>query len=405
MSDYTKIKDKYTAYFDNFVYPNIIKSLFCRYMLVGEGVAERKIFELYLLKYGATLNKNDIDYCIVDGKIFFPCILQTLKDIGIKTITLHDLDAENQAIHQYLNEQIKLLSNKVISLKPDLENYLGITQEIKKQENYDKYRVATIMMNQYYLDDNLRLNELFDKISQMIEELNSEEKQGKQSLHFMLIYGIISSRSDTFLLQQYSHTNKLVRFYQGVDGLKTGYTGEAGYCLTSTMKRGNMRIITVVMNEPDSATRNSETVKMLDYAFGMYKVDTIVAQGKVVEKREIPSGDKVNIEISAKSDINVLRRKMDKDRDISYKTEVYDIKLPVNKGDVVGKIYLYEGSKKIGSGDLTVKDNVKKAGLFKVYIRNIGRVLSGKMGQNLNSSKYYYDFNGYMLYVNGKAVN
>lgn len=176
------------------------------------------------------------------------------------------------------------------------------------------------------------------------------------------------------------NTNKLVRFYQGVDGLKTGYTGEAGYCLTSTMKRGNMRIITVVMNEPDSATRNSETVKMLDYAFGMYKVDTIVAKGKVVEKREIPSGDKVNIEISAKSDINVLRRKMDKDRDISYKTEVYDIKLPVNKGDVVGKIYLYEGSKRIGSGDLTVKDNVKKAGLFKVYIRNIGRVLSGKMG-------------------------
>lgn len=176
------------------------------------------------------------------------------------------------------------------------------------------------------------------------------------------------------------NTNKLVRFYQGVDGLKTGYTGEAGYCLTSTMKRGNMRIITVVMNEPDSATRNSETVKMLDYAFGMYKVDTIVAKGKVVEKRKIPSGDKVNIEISAKSDINVLRRKMDKDRDISYKTEVYDIKLPVNKGDVVGKIYLYEGSKKIGSGDLTVKDNVKKAGIFKVYIRNIGRVLSGKMG-------------------------
>lgn len=176
------------------------------------------------------------------------------------------------------------------------------------------------------------------------------------------------------------NTNKLVRFYQGVDGLKTGYTGEAGYCLTSTMKRGNMRIITVVMNEPDSATRNSETVKMLDYAFGMYKVDTIVAKGKVVEKREIPSSDKVNIEISAKSDINVLRRKMDKDRDISYKTEVYDIKLPVNKGDVVGKIYLYDGSKKIGSGDLTVKDNVKKAGIFKVYIRNIGRVLSGKMG-------------------------
>ena len=82
-------------------------------------------------------------------------------------------------MHKYLNEQIKLLSNKVIPLKPDLENYLGITQEIKKQENYDKYRVATIMMNQYYLDNNLRLNELFNEISQMIEELDNEEKQDK----------------------------------------------------------------------------------------------------------------------------------------------------------------------------------------------------------------------------------
>ena len=140
-----------------------------------------------------------------------------------------------------------------------------------------------------------------------------------------------------------------------------------------------MRIITVVMNEPDAATRNSETVKMLDYAFGMYKVDTIVAKGKVVENKYVPSGNKTNIEISAKSDINVLMKKTDKDRDISYKTEVYDIKLPVKKGDVVGKIYLYEGNKKIGNGDLTVKDNIKKAGLFKVYIRNIGKILSGKM--------------------------
>ena len=59
-----------------------------------------------------------------------------------------------------------------------------------------------------------------------------------------------------------TNTNKLTRFYPGVDGLKTGYTKEAGYCLTSTAKRDGMRIITVVMGEPDTKTRNSETSTM-----------------------------------------------------------------------------------------------------------------------------------------------
>ena len=72
-----------------------------------------------------------------------------------------------------------------------------------------------------------------------------------------------------------TNTNKLTRFYPGVDGLKTGYTKEAGYCLTSTAKRDGMRIITVVMGEPDTKTRNSETSTMLDYAFAQYKVEEL----------------------------------------------------------------------------------------------------------------------------------
>ena len=174
VSDFDKIKCRYDLYFKNFIFPIIIKSLFCKYMLVGEGAAERKIFELYLLKYGSLLNKNDIDYCIVDGKIFFPCVLSILKIIGIKVITIHDLDAENQVLHQYLNTKISELSDEVISFKPDLESYLEITPEIKKKERYDKYRVATILINEYFLEDNIKLNELFTNINDKLEKIQKE---------------------------------------------------------------------------------------------------------------------------------------------------------------------------------------------------------------------------------------
>ena len=72
------------------------------------------------------------------------------------------------------------------------------------------------------------------------------------------------------------NTNKLVRFLEGVDGLKTGYTSEAGYCLTATAKKGNVRYITVVMGEPSSDIRSSETANMLNYAFNSFKLNTIL---------------------------------------------------------------------------------------------------------------------------------
>ena len=67
------------------------------------------------------------------------------------------------------------------------------------------------------------------------------------------------------------NTNKLVRFYKGVDGLKTGYTEEAGYCLTATINKDNMRLIAVVMGEPTSTIRNSEVSALLDYGYNLYQ--------------------------------------------------------------------------------------------------------------------------------------
>ncbi|HIS90340.1 MAG TPA: AAA family ATPase [Candidatus Faecisoma merdavium] len=167
LKDYKAIEGKFELYFKNFVFPILLKSLFCNYMILGEGAIERKIFELYLLKYGSNFEKNDIDYAIVDGKIFFPIVISALKKLGIKILTLYDLDAENQSEHSYLNKTIEDLSDKVISFKPKIENYLNITKEMCN----DKFRGLVILMSEFYLDDNDKLIELLNYINQKLEEL------------------------------------------------------------------------------------------------------------------------------------------------------------------------------------------------------------------------------------------
>lgn len=170
LKDYRFIENKYELYFKNFVLPIIIKSLFCKYMLVGEGAIERKIFDLYLLKYGSNMEKNNIDYTLVDGKIFFPIILSTLKKLSIKTLTLYDLDAENQIQHKYLNNVIESLSDEHISFKPKIENYFDISDM-----NIDKYRGLTILMNEYYINNNDKLMDLLNNINNKIENIKDDD--------------------------------------------------------------------------------------------------------------------------------------------------------------------------------------------------------------------------------------
>ena len=110
------------------------------------------------------------------------------------------------------------------------------------------------------------------------------------------------------------NTNRLVRFYSGVDGLKTGFTDEAGYCLTSTAKRDNMRLITVVMNEPDISKRSADTSKMLDYGFNVYMVRNIIDDSSIIDKVKVELGKNTEAEIIANDKITVLSKKSEEKR-------------------------------------------------------------------------------------------
>lgn len=172
------------------------------------------------------------------------------------------------------------------------------------------------------------------------------------------------------------NTNRLVRFYKGVDGLKTGYTSSAGYCLTATAKREDMRLITVVMNEPDTSKRSSDTTKMLDYGYNVYTVENIIDNSTTIDKKKVELGKKEEVDIISKETITILRKKSDKDRNIVYKANIDKIVAPVKKGDKVGTIDILEDNKVISTIEATVKEDINKASIFTILYRNIKNIVN-----------------------------
>ena len=175
------------------------------------------------------------------------------------------------------------------------------------------------------------------------------------------------------------NTNKLVRFNPIVDGLKTGYTKEAGYCLTATAKKNNMRLISVVMGEPDTKIRNSETTSLLDYGFAKYKAETVVKKTNIIDKIKIEKAKDKEVNIVPVNDYSVIREKTNKIGKITYDLDLNNLKLPIKKGKVIGKLIVKENNKEIAKIDVTVSKDIKKANLLELYGSYLKNILNGNI--------------------------
>lgn len=173
------------------------------------------------------------------------------------------------------------------------------------------------------------------------------------------------------------NTNKLVRFYDGVDGLKTGYTENAKYCLTATAKREKIRFITVTMGVDSSEHRSNDTTSMLNYGFANYKINNVVKKGQVIGEIEIKGGKKNIGEMVAKEEINDLIKKGDK-KDYSYNIKRKNIKAPILKGDVVGTLEVIDNNgKKVKTIDLVSKESVNKHSFFSLFGKLFKQIVGG----------------------------
>ena len=175
------------------------------------------------------------------------------------------------------------------------------------------------------------------------------------------------------------NTNKLVRFKQGVDGLKTGYTEESGYCLTATMKQGNMRIIAVAMGEPSSEIRNDEVSGMLDYAFAQYELQTIYSKNTIVDNLKLDNSNIDNVDIVTLEDANVLNKKIDQKKDIKKEIKYTNVKSTMNKGDIIGNLIIKNDNKEIARINLTVNKDFEKANYLDIFCKNLKNVIVGNI--------------------------
>lgn len=175
------------------------------------------------------------------------------------------------------------------------------------------------------------------------------------------------------------NTNKLVKFYDGMDGLKTGYTKEAGYCLTATAKRGDTRFITVVMGEEDTKTRNSETTSMMDYAFGQYEVEKVLDKKRTVGTVRVEKGKVDTIQLVPMDDVTILNKKSDQKKNSNYEVKTKTITAPIKKGEQVGELILEVDGEEKRTVPLTVQESIEKANLLEVYLSHVKSMLSGDL--------------------------
>lgn len=175
------------------------------------------------------------------------------------------------------------------------------------------------------------------------------------------------------------NTNKLVRLYDGADGLKTGHTDNAGYCLAVTAKRDGMRLIGVVLGEETAKIRNSEASSLLDYGFSNKKVQSIKKESDVVKTLELEKATVDQIKIYPKQDINILQDKGVSNKKYEISTKIKKINLPLKKNDVVGTLTVSEKGKKVYVGDLVVKQDVDKLNFIELFLRNMQGIVVGEI--------------------------
>ena len=229
----------------------------------------------------------------------------------------------------------------------------------------------TYFQNSHGLDANNHYSSEYD-MAMIAKELVKHEK----ILEYSSIYETYL-RTGTDRQTWLVNTNKLVRFKNGVDGLKTGYTSNSGYCLTATMKKDNMRVIAVVMGEPSSTTRNEEVSSLLDYAFAQYKLNKLISKDKIVDTLKLDKSTKDYVEVVPVDDISIIHKKMEKEIVPIYNIKYQNIKSEIKVGDIIGTLEIINDNDVIRTVELTVKENVERANVLELFCKYLKNVITG----------------------------
>ena len=174
------------------------------------------------------------------------------------------------------------------------------------------------------------------------------------------------------------NTNRLVRFYDGVDGLKTGYTTEAGYCLTATAKKSDLRLISVVMKSPSAEARSSDTSTLLSYGFNSFKSNIIYSKDKALGTIPVEKGKIKEVEVYLKEDATEILSVTEKPEDYTFNIKVDKITAPIKSGTIVGTVEIIDSNGNIiDEAEIIVKEDIEKAGFLDYLKQSFKFITSG----------------------------
>lgn len=175
------------------------------------------------------------------------------------------------------------------------------------------------------------------------------------------------------------NTNRLVRFYEGVDGLKTGYTTEAGHCLTATAKKNDLRLISVVMKSSSSDARSKDTATLLSYGFNSFKNNVIYSKDKVLGEVKVLNGKIEKVNVYLKEDATELLGITEKGKEYSFNIKVKEIKAPLKKDSEVGTAEIIDNEGNIiKEVKIIIKEDIVKANFWDYLKKNLKTITSGK---------------------------
>ncbi|RUR32884.1 D-alanyl-D-alanine carboxypeptidase [Vreelandella andesensis] len=190
-------------------------------------------------------------------------------------------------------------------------------------------------------------------------------------------YAIYSQRNFSFGGIDQPNRNRLLWRDPSVDGLKTGWTTEAGYCLVSSAQRDGMRLISVVMGTSSEESRAQETQKLLSYGFRFYETMKLYERGAVLATPRIWGGESNELRVGVDGEVFMtLPRNRNEELRARLNLDA-DLKAPMAVGDDVGTLEVYLGEEMVGERQLVALENVEEGGLFKRLFDQVRRFFSG----------------------------
>ncbi|MBR2500235.1 MAG: D-alanyl-D-alanine carboxypeptidase [Clostridia bacterium] len=173
------------------------------------------------------------------------------------------------------------------------------------------------------------------------------------------------------------NTNKLIRFYEGANGLKTGSTSVAKYCLSASAKRNDMNLIAVIMAAPTSKERFADATKLLDYGFANYAIANSLVTDEDLTEIKVKKGAENIVNPGAKEQTGVLVSK-DKLNSIEKRLSIpEEIEAPIAKGQKIGEIEFFIDGNKVGGTDLVALKDIKKVNPLQMFVRLANTMMYG----------------------------